>query len=43
MTERLAAVFRQLTCNADFWSLRFTDERAESYAVRKNVRNRRPC
>jgi predicted Zn-dependent protease len=37
MTERLAAVFRQLSCDADFWSLRLTDERAESYAVRKNV------
>jgi predicted Zn-dependent protease len=37
MTESLAAVFRQLSCAADFWSLRITDERAESYAVRKNV------
>ena len=37
MTEPLAAVFRQLSCDADFWSLRLVDERAESYAVRKNV------
>ncbi|HEV3238881.1 MAG TPA: TldD/PmbA family protein [Casimicrobiaceae bacterium] len=37
MTDAIAAAFRQLSCDADFWSLRFTDERAESFAVRKNV------
>jgi predicted Zn-dependent protease len=37
MTDRIAAAFRQLTCAADFWSLRLVDERSESYAVRKNV------
>lgn len=37
MTESIAAAFRRLSCDADFWSLRLTDERAESYAVRKNV------
>ena len=29
--------FAQLRCDADFWSLRLVDERAECYAVRKNV------
>lgn len=37
MTEPIAAAFRQLACDADFWSLRFTDERAESCSVRKNI------
>ena len=37
MTESITAVFRRLACDADFWSLRVTDERAESYCVRKNV------
>ena len=37
MSEELIADFRQLSCDADFWSLRLTDERAESYAIRKNV------
>jgi len=33
----LSSLFRQLECDADFWSLRLVDERAECYAVRKNV------
>jgi predicted Zn-dependent protease len=37
LTDPIVAAFRQLSCDADFWSLRFIDERAESYAVRKNV------
>jgi predicted Zn-dependent protease len=37
MPESLRADFRHLVCNADFWSLRLTDERAESYSARKNV------
>src|SRR5208283_3695233 len=37
MTDQLAASFRQLSCDADFWSLRVTDERAEMLSVRKNV------
>jgi predicted Zn-dependent protease len=37
MTDRVAATFQQLACGADFWSLRLTEERAESYCVRKNV------
>src|SRR5437879_5693176 len=37
MSEELIADFRRLSCDADFWSLRLTDERAESYAIRKNV------
>ena len=37
MSEELIADFRRLSCDADFWSLRLTDERAESYAVRKNL------
>jgi predicted Zn-dependent protease len=32
-----ATLFRQLDCDADFWSLRTVDEQAECYAVRKNV------
>ena len=32
-----SSLFRHLGCDADFWSLRFVDERAECYAVRKNV------
>ena len=32
-----SSLFRQLECDADFWSLRVVDERAECYAVRKNV------
>jgi predicted Zn-dependent protease len=31
------SVFAQLRCDADFWSLRLVDERADCYAVRKNV------
>jgi len=31
------SVFTQLRCDADFWSLRLVDERADCYAVRKNV------
>src|SRR5438309_10282865 len=37
MSEELIADFRRLSCDADFWSLRLTDERAESYAIRKDV------
>jgi predicted Zn-dependent protease len=37
MTEQIAASFRQLSCDADFWSLRLSDERAEMLSVRKNV------
>ena len=37
MSENLEAEFRRLSSDADFWSLRLTDERAESYSVRKNV------
>ena len=29
--------FKQLRCNAEFWSLRLVEEHAECYAVRKNV------
>jgi predicted Zn-dependent protease len=32
-----AIPFKQLRCDAEFWSLRLVDERAECYAVRKNV------
>jgi predicted Zn-dependent protease len=31
------SVFARLRCDADFWSLRLVDERADCYAVRKNV------
>ena len=37
MNESLRADFRQLRCTGDFWSLRAVDERAENFAVRKNV------
>jgi predicted Zn-dependent protease len=37
MIEEVAAKFRRLSCAADFWSLRVTDERAEMLSVRKNV------
>ena len=32
-----AIPFKQLRCNAEFWSLRLVEEHAECYAVRKNV------
>ena len=32
-----AIPFKQLRCNAEFWSLRLVQEHAECYAVRKNV------
>ena len=35
--ETPQALFGQLRCDADFWSLRIVDEQAECYAVRKNV------
>src|SRR5438270_7820460 len=37
MTDSLHADFSHLDCEADFWSLRVVDERAENYSVRKNV------
>ena len=37
MNESLRIDFRQLRCAGDFWSLRAVDERAENFAVRKNV------
>ncbi|HEY2864262.1 MAG TPA: TldD/PmbA family protein [Casimicrobiaceae bacterium] len=37
MSESLRADFRHLRCAGDFWSLRAVDERAENFAVRKNV------
>ncbi len=37
MTEQLAARFGQLSSDAEFWSLRVSDERAETLSVRKNV------
>ena len=37
MNESFQSNFRHLHCTGDFWSLRIVDERAESYAVRKNV------
>ncbi|MGH8852295.1 MAG: TldD/PmbA family protein [Casimicrobiaceae bacterium] len=37
MLASLRTAFGQLACAGDFWSLRAVDERADSYAVRKNV------
>ena len=37
MNESLRSDFRHLRCAGDFWSLRAVDERAENFAVRKNV------
>ena len=37
MNESLRTDFQHLRCAGDFWSLRAVDERAENFAVRKNV------
>ena len=37
MTASLRTVFESLKCAGDFWSLRAVDERAENFAVRKNI------
>jgi predicted Zn-dependent protease len=37
MNDSLRTEFRHLRCAGDFWSLRAVDERAENFAVRKNV------
>src|SRR5437870_10589400 len=37
MSHSVRADFSQLDSRADFWSLRYVDERAETFSVRKNV------
>ena len=37
MSQSVRADFSQLDSRADFWSLRYVDERAETFSVRKNV------
>src|SRR5258708_38512960 len=37
MNASPSTLLRQLRCDGQFWSLRLVDERAEYYAVRKNV------
>jgi predicted Zn-dependent protease len=37
MNDSLRSDFRHLRCAGDFWSLRVVDERAEHFAVRKNI------
>src|SRR5437867_11016508 len=37
MSDSVRADFTHLHADADFWSLRYVDERAENFSVRKNV------